>query len=295
MEFKNILSDKIKEAEEIIYEYLPEEEGKQAIVMEAMNYSVKAGGKRLRPLFIMEFNRLFGGNDEDAKPFMAAMECIHTYSLVHDDLPEMDNDELRRGIPTTHIKYGQAMAVLAGDGLLNYAYEIVAGAIINSSSPYKAALAFDILSSNAGIYGMIGGQTVDVMSVNGINDKDTLDFIYELKTGALIKASMMIGALLGGADENQLMVIEGIADKVGMAFQIQDDILDVTSSTDELGKPVLSDDKNNKFTYVSLLGLEAAGEYVSVLSEAAIKDLKELGLKSEFLEELITYLINRTK
>ena len=295
MEFKNILSDKIKEAEEIIYEYLPEEEGKQAVVMEAMNYSVKAGGKRLRPLFIMEFNRLFGGNDEDAKPFMAAMECIHTYSLVHDDLPEMDNDDLRRGIPTTHIKYGQAMAVLAGDGLLNYAYEIVAGAIINSSSPYKAALAFDILSSNAGIYGMIGGQTVDVMSVNGINDKDTLDFIYELKTGALIKASMMIGALLGGADENQLMVIEGIADKVGMAFQIQDDILDVTSSTDELGKPVLSDDKNNKFTYVSLLGIEAAGEYVSVLSEAAIKDLKELGLKSEFLEELITYLINRTK
>jgi len=221
------------------------------------------------------------------------MECIHTYSLVHDDLPEMDNDELRRGMPTTHIKYGQAMAVLAGDGLLNYAYEIVAGAIINSSSPYKSAIAFDILSRYAGIYGMIGGQTVDVMSVNGINDKETLDFIYELKTGALIKASMMIGALLGGADEEQLLVVESIADKVGMAFQIQDDILDVTSSTDELGKPVLSDDKNNKFTYVSLLGLEDAGEYVSVLSEAAIKDLRELGMESEFLEELINYLINR--
>ncbi|MBE5927575.1 MAG: polyprenyl synthetase family protein [Lachnospiraceae bacterium] len=293
MEFKVLLSEKIKEAEEIIYDYLPEEEGKQALVMEAMNYSVRAGGKRLRPLFIMEFSRLFGGNIDEAKPFMAAMECIHTYSLVHDDLPEMDNDELRRGMPTTHIKYGQAMAVLAGDGLLNYAYEIVAGAIINSSSPYKSAIAFDILSRYAGIYGMIGGQTVDVMSVNGINDKETLDFIYELKTGALIKASMMIGALLGGADEEQLLVVESIADKVGMAFQIQDDILDVTSSTDELGKPVLSDDKNNKFTYVSLLGLEDAGEYVSVLSEAAIKDLRELGMESEFLEELINYLINR--
>lgn len=293
MEFNKELSAKIKEAEEIIYEYLPEEEGKQSIVMEAMNYSVKAGGKRLRPLFIMEFNRLFGGNDEDVKPFMAAMEFIHTYSLVHDDLPEMDNDEFRRGIPTTHVKFGQAMAVLAGDGLLNYAYEIIAGAIISSSSPYKAALAFDILSSHAGIYGMIGGQTVDIMSVNGINDKETLDFIYELKTGALIKASMMIGALIGGADEEQLAVVEDIADKVGMAFQIQDDILDVTSSTEVLGKPVLSDDKNNKFTYVSLLGLEAAAEYVSVLSEAAIKDLKELGLNSEFLEELIYYLINR--
>ncbi|MBQ4069446.1 MAG: polyprenyl synthetase family protein [Lachnospiraceae bacterium] len=293
MEFKVLLSEKIKEVEEIIYDYLPEEEGKQALVMEAMNYSVRAGGKRLRPLFIMEFSRLFGGNIDEAKPFMAAMECIHTYSLVHDDLPEMDNDELRRGMPTTHIKYGQAVAVLAGDALLNYAYEIVAGAIINSSYPYKSAIAFDILSRYAGIYGMIGGQTVDVMSVNGINDKETLDFIYELKTGALIKASMMIGALLGGADEEQLLVVESIADKVGMAFQIQDDILDVTSSTDELGKPVLSDDKNNKFTYVSLLGLEDAGEYVSVLSEAAIKDLRELGMESEFLEELINYLINR--
>ena len=293
MEFKEKLSDKIKETEEVIYEYLPEEEGKQSIVMEAMNYSVKAGGKRLRPLFMMEFNRLFGGNEDDVKPFMAAMEFIHTYSLVHDDLPEMDNDEFRRGIPTTHVKYGQAMAVLAGDGLLNYAYEIVAGAIINSSSPYKAALAFDILSSHAGIYGMIGGQTVDIMSVNEINDKETLDFIYELKTGALIKASMMIGAIIGGADEEQLAVVEDIADKVGMAFQIQDDILDVTSSMEVLGKPVLSDDKNNKFTYVSLLGLEAAGEYVSVLSEAAIKDLKDLGLNSEFIEELIYYLVDR--
>lgn len=293
MEFNKILSEKIKEVEDIIYEYLPEEDGKQATVMAAMNYSVKAGGKRLRPLFMLEFNRLFGGDDEEVKPFMAAMECIHTYSLVHDDLPEMDNDELRRGIPTTHVKYGQAMAVLAGDGLLNYAYEIISDAIISSSTPYKAAIAFNILSRNAGIYGMIGGQTVDVESVNGINDKETLDFIYELKTGALIKASMMIGALLGGADEEQIEIVEGIADKVGMAFQIQDDILDVSSSTDELGKPVHSDDKNNKFTYVSLLGISDAKEFVSVLSEAAIKDLRDIGLESEFLEELIYYLINR--
>ena len=293
MNFSIKYKEKINYIDEYISGFLSMYQNATDELIDSMKYSVLNGGKRLRSVLCIEICSMLGGNVEKALPFACAIELIHAYSLVHDDLPEMDNDEFRRGMPTTHVKFGQAMAVLAGDGLLNYAYEIVASAIINSSSPYKAAIAFDMLSRYAGIYGMIGGQTVDVMSVNGINDKETLDFIYELKTGALIKASMVIGALLGGADENQLQIVEDIADKVGMAFQIQDDILDVTSSTDELGKPVLSDEKNNKFTYVSLLGLEAASEYVSVLSEAAIKDLKELGLESEFLEELINYLINR--
>lgn len=293
MEFKEELSKRINEAEEIIYSYLPEEEGKQKLIMEAVNYSVKTGGKRLRPLFIMEFCKMFGGNIEEAKPFMAAIEFIHTYSLVHDDLPAMDNDELRRGKPTTHIKYGHAMGVLAGDALLNYAYEVVSEAIMNSNSPFKSAMAFNILSSNAGIYGMVGGQTVDVLTANSINDKETLDFIYELKTGALIKSAMMIGAVLGGADADELDVVEEVASKVGMAFQIQDDILDVTSTTDELGKPVLSDEKNNKFTYVSMLGLEGATEYVSALTDAAITDLKSLNRDDEFIKELIYSLVDR--
>lgn len=295
MDFNKELSERINIAQDVIYSYLPQEEGKQHTVIEAMNYSVKACGKRLRPIFIMEFCKLFSGEYSEAEPFMAAIECIHTYSLVHDDLPAMDNDELRRGKPTTHIKYGHAIGVLAGDGLLNYAYEIVAGAIIASSSPYKAAIAFDMLSSFAGIYGMVGGQTVDVLTENKVNDKDTLDFIYELKTGALIKASMMIGAVLGGADEEQLNVVEEIAQKVGLAFQIQDDILDLTSTTDELGKPVLSDEKNHKYTYVTLLGMDAASDYVNTLSECAIKDLRDLGLNSEFIEELICSLVDRSK
>ena len=295
MNFEQTLKEKISQTQDIVYSFLPEEEGKQKIVLEAMNYSVKAGGKRLRPLLVMEFCKMFGGDIEEAKPFIAALEFIHTYSLVHDDLPAMDNDELRRGMPTTHVKYGHAMGILAGDALLNYAYEVVSNAIIGSSNPFKAALAFSILSECAGVYGMVGGQTVDVVNVEGVSDRETLDFIYELKTGALLKAAMMTGAVLGGATQDELDVVESVAMKVGMAFQIQDDILDVTSTTKELGKPVLSDEKNNKFTYVTLLGLEGAKEYAEVLSQCAIKDLSELPYDTEFVEALIDMLINRQK
>ncbi len=293
--FKEQLEIKKQEAEKIIYRYLPKEEGFQKVVMEAMNYSVKAGGKRLRPILIKETARLFGYTGNETWPFMAAMEMIHTYSLVHDDLPAMDNDMVRRGMPTTHAKYGHAMGVLAGDGLLNYAFEICANAIAESNTTEKAIRAYQILAEKAGINGMIGGQTVDVNLAGNPIDKETLDFIYRLKTGALIEASMMIGAVMAGTSNDNVEKVRRIALAVGMAFQIQDDILDVESTTEELGKPVFSDEKNEKTTYVTLYGVEKSKEIVKEYTNEALGILDDIEYSNEFLRELLVSLITRTK
>ena len=199
MNFREELKSKTAAVEKIVESYLPEESGTQHEIMEAMNYSVTAGGKRLRPLLMQETYRMFGGEGREVEPFMAAMEMIHTYSLVHDDLPAMDNDEYRRGKLTTHAKFGHAMGVLAGDALLNYAFETAAEAFDKSTDLRRTAKALQILSRKAGIYGMIGGQVVDVQSSGHAIDQDRLDFIYELKTGALLEAAMMVGAVLAGA------------------------------------------------------------------------------------------------
>ncbi len=285
------------ETEEIIYSYLPKEEGLQSTVLEAMNYSMKAGGKRLRPILMRETAKFFGTDNEEVKPFMAAMEMIHTYSLVHDDLPAMDNDAFRRGLPTTHIKYGHAMGILAGDALLNYAYEMCANAIVVSKDMIKAAKAFKVLSSKAGIFGMVGGQTVDVeYTGNGTQmNKEVLDFIFKLKTGALIEASMMIGAILSDANDEEIKKIEEIASAIGMAFQIQDDILDVTSTMEVLGKPVMSDEKNHKETFVSLYGTDKSVEMVKAYTKEAIDKLDDIRGKNDFLRELLMSLIYREK
>ncbi len=294
-EFAKILDKKTTAAEQIIYSYLPKEVGKQSRVMEAMNYSVKAGGKRLRPILMQETALLFGYSGDDIKPFMTALEMIHTYSLVHDDLPAMDNDDIRRGQPTTHKKFGHAMGILAGDGLLNYAYEVCAGAIAESSYTDRAVRAFKLLSEKSGIYGMIGGQTVDVLLTGKPVDKDTLDFIYRLKTGALIEAAMMIGAVLAGASDNETEAVRKIALGTGMAFQIQDDILDVESTTKELGKPVLSDEKNEKTTYVTLFGIDNAKEKVREYTNQALELFDGLGRANDFLRELLIKLVSRKK
>lgn len=294
-EFRKILDKKTKEAEQIIYGYLPKEEGRQGKVIEAMNYSVKAGGKRLRPILIKETALLFGYSGGDVEPFMSAIEMIHTYSLVHDDLPAMDNDDIRRGIPTTHKKFGHAMGILAGDGLLNYAFEVCANAIEKAEHTDRAVKAFKILSKKAGIYGMIGGQTVDVLLTGKPVDTDTLDFIYRLKTGALIEAAMMTGAVLAGASEKETEDIRKTALAVGMAFQIQDDILDVESTTEELGKPVLSDEKNEKTTYVTLFGLDNAKEKVKEYTNQALELFDGLGRDNDFLRELLIELVSRKK
>lgn len=295
MNFKQILDEKVKQTEKIIVNYLPEETGYQKTVIEAMNYSFKSGGKRLRPLFMKSFYELFGGNGKEIEYFMAAIEMIHTYSLIHDDLPAMDNDDYRRGRKTTHVVYGEAMGILAGDGLLNLAFETAAAAFNDTDNPYRVGKAIQILGNKAGIYGMLGGQCVDVESEGTKISEEKLEFIHLNKTAALLEASMSIGALLAGADDEQLEIVLSVARDVGMAFQIQDDILDVTSTTEELGKPVGSDEKNHKTTFVTLLGIEGAGKEVEKISENAMSNLKKLNKDSEFISELIASLINRKK
>ena len=298
MNWENKLQERVAEVEAVIHKYLPEENGYQKTVLEAMNYSVLAGGKRLRPILMQETYRLFGGSGNVVEPFMAAMEMIHTYSLVHDDLPAMDNDEYRRGRKTTHVVYGEGMAILAGDGLLNYAFETALKAFdIEPSNPYLGK-ALQVLAKKAGVYGMIGGQTADIEAEDMDQSKVTnelLLFIHENKTAALIQSSMMIGAILAGAGEEIVKAVEKIAYNVGIAFQIQDDILDITSSLEVLGKMTGSDEKNNKITYVTLNGMEKSKEDVEKLSKEAISLLDSFESKNEFLNQLIEQLITREK
>ena len=292
------ISQRAKNIQDVLDKYMPPVEGYQRTIFDAMNYSVKAGGKRIRPMLMEATYKMFGGNDKIIEPFMAAMEMIHTYSLVHDDLPAMDNDDYRRGKKTTHVVYGEAMGILAGDALLNYAYETAAKAFEMAPANPAIGQAFIVLSQKAGVYGMVGGQVVDVESEKTDNNpvtRDKLDFIYKLKTGALIEASMMVGAILAGASAEEIKIVEQSAGLLGLAFQIQDDILDVTSSLEVLGKPVGSDDKNNKATYVTFEGLEKASQDVERISKEACELLSSLNREDEFLQELFIYLIDRDR
>lgn len=294
MNFKEEMEKRIREVNGILRQYLPGEEGPQKTVMAAMNYSIEAGGKRIRPMLMQETWKLFDGRGTIVEPFMAAQEMIHTYSLVHDDLPAMDNDEYRRGRKSTHAQYGEAMGILAGDALLNYAFETAASAVEQECTP-RTTRALRILAEKAGIYGMIGGQVVDVESEGENISLETLLFLHRKKCGALIESAMMIGAILAGANDEETALIEQVGADVGIAFQIRDDILDVTSTTEVLGKPVGSDEKNQKVTYVSLAGMDAAKEKVKELSERAEKNLEGLGRGNPFLTELIRYLISRER
>jgi len=342
--FDKELAEKTDWVEKILAEYLPTEAGMQSTVIEAMNYSLKAGGKRLRPLLMWEVYRMCGGERGPViELFMAAIEMIHTYSLVHDDLPAMDNDTYRRGKRTTWYVYGDAMGILAGDGLLNYAFETALQALRCGGCEKQASCgeemfccqgkpvncretcsccqgeeegaasaaerllrikevseALSVLAGKAGVYGMIGGQAVDLLS-EGNSDavtEEQIMFIHAHKTAALMEAAMMIGAILAGASREQVEKMEKCARNVGLAFQIQDDILDVTGDSRELGKPTGSDDKNQKQTYVTWKGLEQARADVEALSEEAAAILDDFaGGKAEeervFLKELIRKLIHR--
>lgn len=282
--------------EDVLKRYLPKEPSYQKTIYDAMEYSVMAGGKRLRPMMMYQSYKMFGGNDKNLiEPFMAAIEMIHTYSLVHDDLPAMDNDEYRRGRKTTHVVYGEDMGILAGDALLNFAYETAIKGAAAASDSKSAIRALGILAEKAGITGMVGGQVVDVELTGKKLDEKQLDFIFRLKTGALLEASLMVGAALAGVDEKYIALIGQAGLNIGMAFQIQDDILDITSTTSELGKPVHSDEKNEKTTYVSLYGMEKAREDVKNYSEKALSIMKEIPFENQFLYTLIEKLINRRK
>ena len=296
MNFRESYQAKVEAIEAILIAYLPERTGYQAVIMEAMEYALMGGGKRLRPMLMQEIYHLFGGNGRIIEPFMAAIEMIHTYSLVHDDLPAMDNDDYRRGRKTTHVVYGEDMGILVGDALLNCAFENAARAFdVEPQESLRIGKALQILAGKAGIYGMIGGQVVDVTSTGKMISGEKLDFIYQLKTGALIEASMAIGAVLAGASSDQVKAVEEIAAKVGLAFQIQDDILDVTGSAEELGKPIHSDEKNEKTTYVTWKGIDGAKVLVDKLSREALQQMEGLGAPDEYLAQLLVSLINRSR
>ena len=309
MEFAEELKNKTEQIEQRIFAYMPKESSFQKTVIDAMQYTMEAGGKRIRPMLMVETYHLFGGKDKFIEPFMAAIEMIHTYSLIHDDLPALDNDDYRRGRKTAHVVYGEAMAILAGDSLLNYAYETAAKAytmveradredisVMQRELQMRRAVdqAMTILAARPGIYGMIGGQVADVELTGTRLTKEQLLYIYENKTGALIEAAMLIGAVLAGASDKELEKIRQVAYNVGMAFQIQDDILDETATFEELGKPIHSDEISGKVTYVTIHGIEASKKEVERLSEEAIAIVKGMRGDGSFLNALITYLIDRT-
>ena len=299
MKVEEILKERAKEAEDKIVSYLPEIQGYPKTVLDAMAYSVEAGGKRIRPVLMREVYEMCGGIKEDIiLPFMAAIEMIHTYSLIHDDLPAMDNDEYRRGKLTTHKKYGEAMGILAGDALLNYAYETALQAFdkaVEEKELRRIVEALKVLAGKAGIYGMVGGQVVDVEKDGDFVDEDMLMYVYVNKTSALLESCFMIGGILAGCSREQVEILEKSARNLGVAFQIQDDILDVVGDAKTLGKPVGSDARNEKTTYVSMYGLEEARKKVSEYTEESIVLLQNFDGEKTFLMELMTWMIQRDK
>ena len=293
MSFKSSLKYRVDYIEKLLKEHMPEEKGYQKTIFEAMNYSLKAGGKRLRPILTLEACRIVGGNEEDAIPFAIAIEMIHTYSLIHDDLPALDDDDLRRGRPTNHKVYGDAMAILAGDGLLNYAFEIMLSSSIGKENPAKYLNAINEIAKSSGVYGMIGGQVVDIESEDKKIEMEKLDFIHLNKTAAIIVGCMRAGAIIGDATEEQLENITKYATNIGLSFQIADDILDITGDESKLGKKVGSDIDNNKSTYPSLIGLEKSKEIANDLINEAKTRISNIKGDTEFLNDLAEYIVAR--
>ncbi|HHV73730.1 MAG TPA: polyprenyl synthetase family protein [Thermoanaerobacterium sp.] len=290
--FDDILREKIEYINKGLNEFLSLTD-RPEVLFEAMRYSVFAGGKRLRPVLCISACELVGGNKEDALAVACAIEFIHTYSLIHDDLPAMDNDDLRRGKPTNHKVYGEAVAILAGDALLNYGFEVLIQQALNSSKSQNILKAADEIARAAGCRGMIAGQVVDLLSENKEIGVDELKFMHDHKTGALIKASILAGAIMGGADDDTLKKLSSYAEYLGFAFQVKDDILDVQGDEAKLGKDIGSDMVNGKSTFVSVLGLQRSVDLVNELTEKAINILDGFGEKGEFLKSLTKYMAER--
>jgi geranylgeranyl diphosphate synthase type II len=294
MDFKNLLDRQVQLIDHALELALPKENGYQDIVFESMRYSVFAGGKRLRPILMLAACDFVGGYEKDVLPFCCAIEMIHTYSLIHDDLPAMDDDDFRRGKPTNHKVYGEGIAVLAGDGLLNYAYEIMLQSILqDSSDPKRKITAMGEIARAAGIYGMIGGQVVDLASENKSIDGDTLDYIHNHKTAALIVAAIRAGAIIGGADDHTLHCLTEYGKCIGLGFQITDDLLDILGNEQKLGKKVGSDIENHKSTYPSIHGIDPSIAKVQELFRKSLAALQEYDHKSAFFANLADYLVKR--
>lgn len=290
-DLKQSLKERIALIDKALHACVYKKDNAQSVVYEAMEYSLFAGGKRLRPILMTEMCRICGGDLEEVMPFACAMEMIHTYSLIHDDLPAMDNDDLRRGMPTSHIKFGEANAILAGDALLNRAFEAVTE--YSGDNPARALRAAHMLAESSGTEGMIGGQIIDLQSEGKEISVDELKNLHILKTGAIIRSACTIGALIGGASEREILAADEFAINLGTAFQIRDDILDVIGDEAELGKPIGSDAEKSKNTYVSLLGLERSERLVNEYSDKAKAALDIFGSRADFLRELTDYLVKR--
>jgi len=291
LEFENILNNDISIVEDRLIKLLPECANGQDEVVKAMKYSLSNGGKRLRPVLCLEFARACGADRFDALDFACAVEYIHTYSLIHDDLPCMDDDDMRRGKPSCHKEFGEATALLAGDALLTHAFQILAGAELDDK---KIALTCGLLAQNAGVQGMVGGQVIDLKYESETPDLQQLLSVHRLKTGALISAACLLGCIAAGADDEKIAAASAFAYDLGVAFQIKDDILDVVGSTEALGKPVGSDAENNKTTYVTVRGMENAQKDVEMLTSAAVSRLSAFE-NTDFLKTLALYLVNRNK
>ncbi len=290
----NILNEYVEIINKRLSELIPECDFGEDIVHEAMKYSLSIGGKRIRPVLTLECCRICGGKIEDAVDFACALEMIHTYSLIHDDLPCMDDDDMRRGMPSCHIKFGEEYALLAGDGLLTRAFGVVANSSVAKTNPLIAVNAVSALSYLAGSNGMIGGQVIDLRSENKEISVETLEVLDKLKTGALIRCAALLGCLSAGADQEKTNACLKYAEKIGHAFQIIDDILDVIGNEAELGKPIGSDAESKKSTYVTLLGLEKSKEYAERLTGEALEAIEIFGDDAAFLKELAVHLIKRT-
>lgn len=293
MDLKQEMKDRCAYIEAALERSVPEQQEFPPVIFEAMRYSLMAGGKRLRPMMVLAACEAVGGKKEDALPFACALEMIHTYSLIHDDLPALDNDDYRRGRLTSHKVFGEDMAILAGDGLLHHAMETMADACLKNPTPQTTG-AMKAIAHGAGIFGMLTGQVVDVHFEGKPLDIETLDFIHLHKTAAMIRGALEAGAIVGGADKEIAEQFGLAGEKIGVAFQILDDILDVTSTLEELGKPIHSDEKNEKTTYVTLFGIEKSREIAAKLSDEAIDIWKKQGESCEFLLELTKYLLTRT-
>lgn len=280
--YKQIIEDKLASI-------FADKNNEYSILLEAMDYSLLAGGKRIRPAILLEFYNICGG-EEDASNFAAALEMIHTYSLIHDDLPCMDDDDFRRGRPSCHKQFDEANALLAGDGLLTHAFYLASTAPIKSEYKTKA---IEVLSKYAGVHGMIGGQVIDLINENAKPDLDTVLKTYELKTAGLLIAAATMGCTLAGANDEKINAAYNFAYNLGVAFQIQDDLLDYFGDEEKLGKPIGSDLKNEKTTYVTLVGIEKAKQDVKDYSKKAVDALALFGEKANELIELTNYLISR--
>lgn len=294
--FNTLLKSKTEETQRIISDNIPNKTIENNEIVSAMEYSLNAGGKRLRPLIMKSFYNLYNGTEVVIEPFMVAMEMLHTYSLVHDDLPALDNDDYRRGMPTTHRQYGEAVAVLAGDGLLHQAYETALSAFDSGYDYHNVIKALKIFGQKTGLDGMFGGQAADVINTGKEISDDLMYYIYSKKTGALIEGSMMIGAALAGASDDDIRIIESIGADIGLAFQIRDDILDIYGDEQVLGKPVNSDEKNNKKTYVTVNGKEKSQKDIELLTDRAVNNLNQIGYNNEereFLIALFKFLTSR--